>query len=54
MLASTSEILLLQWEGGRSGLYVPNAKALQNICKFQISEVNKKIFNLDNNTWVVY
>ena len=35
-------------------LYLANSDTIQNSCKFKIAEASKQIFELAENTWVVY
>jgi hypothetical protein len=35
-------------------LYLPNAKSIQQLCKFSIGRAQEKIFCLDSNMYVVY
>jgi hypothetical protein len=35
-------------------LYMANSNSIQNHCRFKIAEAREKIFELSENTWVVY
>jgi len=35
-------------------LYLANAEAIQNTCKFKVAEASEQIFELAENTWTVY
>jgi hypothetical protein len=35
-------------------IYLANAEAIQNTCKFKVAEVSEQIFELAENTWSVY
>jgi hypothetical protein len=35
-------------------LYLVNAEAIQNMCKFRVAEASEQIFELAENTWAVY
>jgi len=35
-------------------LYLANSDAIQKICKFKVAEASERIFELAENTWVVY
>jgi hypothetical protein len=37
-----------------SSLYLANAEAIQNTCKFKVAEASEWIFELAENTWAVY
>jgi uncharacterized protein YebE (UPF0316 family) len=41
-------------KSGLGSLYVANAEAIQNTCKFKVAEASEQIFELVENTWVVY
>jgi hypothetical protein len=35
-------------------LYLANAEAIQNMCKFKVADASERIFELAENTWAVY
>ncbi len=35
-------------------LYLANAEAIQNTCKFMVAETSERILKLEENTWAVY